>query len=143
MNANELRIGNYISEKGEIRAVNLYILDLIIKRSLDYEPIHITEEWLLKFGFEICTGHFYKHLKNAYKRDDFDFTVCFWHDGTIDLDSAFGDMFGIELKHIKYIHQLQNLYFALTEKELFIELNIDIPEDYIPFRIQKDTMKGE
>lgn len=144
MDIRELRIGNLVDTVNHgngttspnkqpmwVQAIELHYVELchlkdsihdtrrFLKKPLnDIIPIPITEEWLLKFGFKICTGHFYNHLKNAYSRDDFDFTVCFWDDGTIDLDSAFDDMFGIELKHIKFIHQLQNLYFALTGEEL-------------------------
>lgn len=71
-------------------------------------PIPITEEWLLKFGFEKIENldclEFYK--------DDVSFFI---------------NLNGIYLKyvtariHIKHIHQLQNLYFDLTGEELTIK----------------------
>jgi len=74
-----------------------------------YEPIPITEEWLFKFGF--VDGHKCEEYHNfiildpffivAYKKNNYHLHVY--------------GKFNIE---IKYIHQLQNLYFALTGKEL-------------------------
>jgi len=69
------------------------------------EPIPLTEEWLLKFGFEIKQGRFgneYWGKINLYTSSDKKIVFCF--DGY--------------LKGIKYVHQLQNLYFALTGNEL-------------------------
>ncbi|WP_131828098.1 hypothetical protein [Elizabethkingia anophelis] len=73
-----------------------------------FTPIHLTEEWLVKLGFEKsdslsnCTK-----TTNGYKFD-------FAGGEVLYLDS-------VRLKHIKYVHQLQNLYFALTGEELTIK----------------------
>jgi hypothetical protein len=101
MKASELRIGNlvYLPSKA------IYSVDFLYKNyeMLNvWEPIPITEEWLLKFSFKnnelVCN-----HL------------IFIW----------FGDHVGIKgmLGLIKpwscvYVHQLQNLYFALTGEEL-------------------------
>jgi hypothetical protein len=72
-----------------------------------FEPIPITEEWLIKFGFE----------KNSYWFKD-DNMLRF---GLIDnkLHCSIGnDENGFLYNRINYIHQLQNLYFALTGQEL-------------------------
>lgn len=74
----------------------------------DIQPIPITEEWLLKFGFSIEDN-------NSYQLDtDLGFSI--W--GRIG--QAFNvyvnsDSIGNEKQ---YVHELQNLYFALTGKEL-------------------------
>ena len=75
---------------------------------LEYaSPIPLTEEWILKFGFE--------------KKKDYYNRYYFSIDGMdIRIDD---DMFETEVgeslyKRIKYVHQLQNLYFALNDKEL-------------------------
>ena len=74
----------------------------------DLIPIPLTEEWLIKFGFRktwfgydiISTGIEIEPLENE------DYTICInaneYHIG----------------ENFKYVHQLQNLYFALTNKEL-------------------------
>jgi hypothetical protein len=69
-------------------------------------PIQITEEWLLQLGFykNIDTGLF---EKSGYQ---IDLTVLKCHFYLPD----FGDWY----KEIEFIHELQNLYFALTGEEL-------------------------
>jgi hypothetical protein len=72
------------------------------------EPIPLTEEWLLKFGF----------------KDRYDY----WKKGGVKMVWSSrivrtGERLGIRHKkcdHIVYVHQLQNLYFALTGEELII-----------------------
>jgi len=65
------------------------------------KPIPLTEEWLTKFGFKKDDGFFNK-------------------DG-VWLTPDFG-LDGINpFKPIKYVHQLQNLFFAITGEELTLE----------------------
>ena len=71
-------------------------------------PIPLTEEWLLKFGFEECDSripYFRKQSLVTYKQDG-----IFW----IDYYNTC-----IELYHV---HQLQNLFFALTNEELTFKI---------------------
>jgi hypothetical protein len=65
------------------------------------KPIPLTEEWLLKFGFE--------------KYDDM---ILYWELDDVTIWEEKGKYQFFSDKNIKYVHQLQNLYFALTEKEL-------------------------
>jgi len=75
------------------------------------EPIPITEEWLLKFGFVRKEDYF--HLNNK-----------FFSGYAFDLKNfclvkeypAYGNEF--HTTDIMYVHQLQNLIFALTGEEL-------------------------
>lgn len=69
-------------------------------KNCELKPIPITEEWLLKFGFE---G---------------------WDIDNYTLILTNGNFFKLECldpiaTNIFYVHQLQNLYFALTGKELW------------------------
>lgn len=76
------------------------------------EPIPLTEEWLFKFGFKF-DGHC-----SWWKNELIELTI----DTGEDEYSVFnnnGDY--ITLKGIKYVHSLQNLYFALTGEELEIK----------------------
>lgn len=69
-----------------------------------YEPIPLTEEWLIKLGFEknITTDLY----------PTFSYDILNVNDGIIYvLNYGF-------VSHIKYAHQLQNLYFTLTGEEL-------------------------
>jgi len=71
----------------------------------DVEPIPLTEEWLFKLGF----------LK--YKGDNKDFWL---NDFEFANDLKWIFWRGNILENIKYVHQLQNLYFCLTGAELTV-----------------------
>lgn len=77
----------------------------------DFEPIPLTEEWLLKFGFEKTPWYF-----NSYRLviGNNDYAILIDLDG----DCEVGDIITCK---IQYVHQLQNLYFALTGEELTIK----------------------
>jgi hypothetical protein len=117
--ANELRLGNWIDDQESgirfIGSIGQYTLSLghdgysgLDGRNYSQiSPIELTEEWLLKFGFETLNGGFYfLRLKDGYR-----FEILF-REGNIKADLLTFD------PQIKYVHQLQNLYFALTGEEL-------------------------
>ena len=124
MDAKELRIGNWILDHEADPKKTIYyqveeIQRLSNNKSLnqtlgvtyrkgscwtcDVEPIPLTEEWLVKFGFDNLgdygwgIGYFHIRFRNIHK----------FH---FPLENR--------LVRIKYVHQLQNLYFALTNEEL-------------------------
>src|SRR5579864_5869204 len=72
----------------------------------DLSGIQLTEEWLLKFGFKCTSGEWY------YPETEFGITFNEDHEPLHIWDASFTDA------PIKYVHQLQNLYFALTGTEL-------------------------
>lgn len=77
------------------------------------EPIPLTEEWLIKFGFhrhhaDYSNGVIY--LKNVPGNDSF-----VWGVYPDELGSGFV-VKGSKL--IKYVHTLQNLYYSLIQEEL-------------------------
>ena len=76
-----------------------------------YEPIPITEEWLLKFGFEKIIGsnesNFTNGFYNLFVNSLGEVNFYFFKEG---------DWY----QKIDYVHQLQNLYFALTGSELTV-----------------------
>ena len=108
--ANELMIGNYVSRpdlgNGEQRTEQvLAIFERVkttgpIKTIVDFsdiKPIPLTEEWLIKFGFEKKTHSFV--IKSI----------------SIKLQSKFYFYAPTSIM-IKHVHQLQNLCFALGEQ---------------------------
>lgn len=110
MKASELKIGNHLRypkknyfeiTESDFKNDNFWydIHDEII------EPIPITEDWLIRFGFEPKVMHFQKTGSHfyVYKRHTDNQLVYRTNNFTIEL---------------KFIHQLQNLYFALTGEEL-------------------------
>lgn len=108
----ELRIGNWvIGEDG-----NYYQIEQIVPRLWHIEPpipIPLTPEILEKAGFkEDRTGFALPDIMSLSfsVTKDFGYMAC-WGDKSLHLPYD-----------VKYLHQLQNLYFALTGEELQIEL---------------------
>ena len=109
--ANELRIGNLIKEAllGEI-IVTPSVLQDLLHGAENYEPILLTEEWLIKFGFKKSEENYgYKVLQlNNYIQLK-----------TNSEGNVSGNLFLSKLRiECKYVHQLQNLYFPLKGVEL-------------------------
>jgi len=134
--ANELRIGNWVQynpkavDEGteiiplQIEMISFKEQDFIASLDEPYDnnyfegellPIPLTEKWLLEFGFEWEEG--YKCWQNEialYKGNDeypFNYSCQFFEHQN--------------LVTVYYIHQLQNLYFALTGQELIRQEVID------------------
>lgn len=137
MKANELRIGNLINvfrhpedeSMTSMMAMDISLVDGVYWTELEdgfmvnvedgITAIPLTEEWLLKFGFENKGHGFSDNI--YYKQQEW----CNWgHRVTISktgtvLSHGFMNQWS-ELTALKYVHQLQNLYFALTGEELTI-----------------------
>lgn len=122
MNAQELRIGNWINYDGEnIELTRNRFKLLVFTLGCDFtEPILITEEWLFKLGFintqiglfeinVLSRGKINIHINK--KRL------------LVEIGTTGSYLFG-ETK-IKSIHQLQNLYFALTGEELTLQEGVN------------------
>ena len=126
MNAKEFRIGNLINyrivdkfderkEWLEVSEIDYDDLRIIEKKHLmnqDYQPIEITEEWLLKLNFEII------YKSNFTLRLDHKENYKFGAGWNLVNGHFHIRYIGEQFTHIKYVHQLQNLYFAITELEL-------------------------
>ena len=76
------------------------------------EPILLTEEWLIKLGFEIGSDMFEEHTE---------YEKIVKPGVSITLSHEFECYQGIYSQKIQYVHQLQNLYFVLTGEELEIK----------------------
>jgi hypothetical protein len=134
MKARELRIGNDIKlfRKPEDKEMtNFKIKSIFYDDELEchyveledgfcvnidkgIEPIPLTEEWLLKFGFEKLDDGTYKKL------------VTVWESLYIDLDINIlqigcnnREWFSFN-RDITKVHKLQNLYYELSGEELTI-----------------------
>jgi hypothetical protein len=125
MKASELRIGNYVkfdNHEDEYYKVSGCDISELSDELIDLNasPIPLTEEWLLKFGF---IRHHYDYandviyIKNI-ADNEIDNAEFEWGVYPNELGS------GIQIKNrksLKYVHQLQNLYFALTGEELVVK----------------------
>lgn len=116
MKAQELRIGNFVSNPplSEFRVIDyLDIRDFAEGRLIQpFEPIPLTEDWLKRFGFEDKNGYqhpcYRKDLILIYGRPENKWCVVIGG-GINSFESTDKQM---------HVHQLQNLYFALTGTEL-------------------------
>ena len=114
MKSNELRIGNWVEQPNNgVTRVTAILNDLQIKTETGYVdkycmPIPLTEEWLLKFGFELDIEDG-GYQKGKYKVSVSDEGCLFF---------IYIGYYPEEIAEFKYVHQLQNLYFALTGEEL-------------------------
>ncbi len=142
MKAEELRIGNFIASSGNPKNIETCVVGKVHSiSSMDtqfeqieveteeefiwffknsYFGIPLTEKWLIDFGFKkyaessVCKGWAIgvnpitqDYLLNLtwMKNEDGTLAECFYKNGYFT---------------IQHVHQLQNLYFALTRKELRI-----------------------
>ena len=125
---NELRINNliyrkfYKNDQKEVREMILPYFSQFDR----LEPIPITEEWLLKLGFIEDSFEYIKIISpdgllgirlNPYDVDFEEIGVCIFQKDDTGITEEHENHY-VFLYSIKYIHQLQNLYFALTGKEL-------------------------
>ena len=137
MNANELRIGNKIlfiicdkedSKLDEKKEITVDISDFEFIRDNDslFEGIPLTEEWLLKFGFVNNHEYTYTLYFNCVfgYLNELEFFFEPNEDVCITLrqkDISEKEKESIFLNKLEYAHQLQNLYFALTNEELTLK----------------------
>jgi len=128
MKANELRIGNWVHNTNkDVRVKSLSddsFMSIVTEPNLigathggDIHPIPLTEEWLVKFGWD--NGMITKGFNRVYVKlnctvstpsgDEFIYGiyVCKKRNGVGDL-----------ITQVKYVHSLQNIYFSLTGEEL-------------------------
>ena len=131
MKSTELRIGNYLQDKATktlLKVIELtekgiitYVIDrskFPLAKGWGLEPIPLTEEILLKCGFGKSDEHEMGHNYN----ESFGFYYDY-HFKRFRLECDDGIKHGAEMDiSIHFLHQLQNLYFALTNEELTVNL---------------------
>jgi hypothetical protein len=119
MKAQDLRIGNWVQFRHTETPVLITLADFVREYKdehlEDYEPIPLTEEWLEWFGFKLPAHswigdkfHLSEYGKGSKYPNGGVWVVAMNKNNAI-------------ISEIQYVHQLQNLYFALTNTEL--ELN--------------------
>lgn len=125
------RIGNlinYINSEGVkqdvIHCLNyttLTVGDAFNRETIKYRsilPIPLTDEWLIKFGFEKRIGRFIgNRFTIGLNTRTLDFILSIEQ-----TDEKKQHFFYLNSFHkIEYVHTLQNLYFILTSEELKIK----------------------
>ena len=142
MKVNELRIGDWVLYNDlyckiigidKIRMDEDRVLVEYHNGETDYcyigyiEPIELTEEVLVKIGFKEKIGYinyskvFYDENNHC---DSTNIYYCsrlkhfkFTHDKSKEVDLQMMDLY-----NIKYLHQLQNAYYCITNQEMEIKL---------------------
>lgn len=116
MKTNELRLNNYVLETEQVVLLStnydLFKCLVNVDREIGYKPIPLTEEWLLKFGFKKVGINFELNSIVIWYSS---YEKCFvWRFMNVGEDAD-------RKVRLDYLHQLQNLYFALTGEELTIK----------------------
>ncbi len=109
----ELRIGNWV-ESPVVRwaQINVKGIQAVANGKHKYKPIPLTEEWLVKFGFREELLYWVIDMMGTELS-----IIKESGSALVGLEHECG---GTDLK-IQHVHQLQNLYFALTGEELTIK----------------------
>jgi hypothetical protein len=120
--ANELRIGNLVTWEDEPNRIlkvdeigyNRWVRfengdgSIIDDEECNLQPIPITEEWLLRFGFELELKEGNQNEYRVYSFNQITYNTnhgWWWNKCHLEVQP-------------NNIHQLQNLFFALTGEEL-------------------------
>jgi hypothetical protein len=126
MDVKELRVGNTVycfgTNGGPNEWVELNISPQHIQTCFDhpelFKPISLTEDWLLKFGFIRNGSYLNWSISYFFIREEKKLTI----EGEYGFCASitYRDKFAM-ISMLKYVHELQNLYFALTGEELTIK----------------------
>ena len=114
MNVKDLRIGNYLRKENTVVQIDARsIFDMSAPNGMSkYEPIPLTEEWLLKFGF---IDRYNARWLQDNKMTTWEVTII---DGKFHV-TVNGDEY--RLCELHYVHELQNVYHSLTGEELTLK----------------------
>ena len=131
MKASELRLGNFVHHNENNKAYidnYLTVCELaeksittfyrsfdgsiqVVRNKKDYQPIPLTEEWLLRFGFEKDgPGWYWLSTKDRFTDLGYSYNLT---TNVFEFDNC-------DLPDVHFVHQLQNLFWALCGKELEI-----------------------
>lgn len=116
MKASELRVGSLVDYEGAVHTVyeiqtnlcrsyrNKNNAEMYLHGYSEIKPIPLTEEWLTKLGFDGCNWIDAGALGFQYLPYEKCVTLIYSE--------------SVSVPNIQFVHQLQNLYFALTGEEL-------------------------
>lgn len=127
MKVTEIRVGNLIESNNEHCKVEAILLNGAIRtdggdgKLFEFKPIPLTEQLIIKFGFDKVEdlgdmiSYEFKDKKRGYGiKYDHEEWVFYLYAGT-----SYTPLI-CDAEPFQYVHQLQNLYFALTGIELII-----------------------
>ena len=129
MKPNEVRFVNLVKYKGKVYKIAAITEEYPYLNTTEFgdgvvewgdlEGIELNEEWLIKFGFKKV-----KDISISAKSFHYENGKCWIY--LIENGFEF-ELITLSERHnscktYKYVHQLQNLYFALTDRELILNL---------------------
>lgn len=113
MNANELRVGNYVNiiaegheNKPDLLKWGIDDFDFHKKRMNNIQGVPLTERWILDLAFKLIDGYYEINTTSVFQ---------LLHKGNNHYNAESID---IVLCDLYYVHDLQNFYFAIERKEL-------------------------
>jgi hypothetical protein len=123
---NELRVCNLVNDPALENPIEIQPQGLVYVQSGQFKvyPIPLTEEWLLKFGFEnlgINDPYDAQYVLHNVIDGTSDFTINVCGD---DFEPTIDGTDAICWHDFNYVHQLQNLFFILIGKELTLKNGI-------------------
>jgi hypothetical protein len=121
IDARELRIGSLVEYGGRVLLLDESTFTTFLLEGFGgLVPIPLTEDWLVRMGFELNRiikngerderADYYFHPNRAFNLHAYKYKN--YSEGGLSLEF---------LPHVKFVHQLQNLYHALTGEELTIK----------------------
>jgi len=102
-----LRLGNLVYDNKS--QSNITITELNVGDTQNFEPIPITSEWLEKLEFQRRLRNKPSYTTRNTNKVEFKLDSC---------DNYHWETSVNRFPKVKYIHQLQNIYFTLTETEI-------------------------
>lgn len=143
LKAKDLRIGNIIQVGGNTletyqtykpMVVRLDVIEAIAEENKErpdailsvFQPIRLTDEWLEKLG--LIKKNITEDMPEGLKQPDIDEDGSIWYNwvhGLFNLEIQSNGEIWFEVyshyKHVKYVHELQNLYYSLCGEELVLK----------------------
>jgi len=108
---NQIRNGNYFIENDKIIKWETIFWVYYYKNNFEIKPIFLNNDLFLKLGF---VEYNYHPDSISYKKDDYFITKGVFQ-------KLISDKSAVILRYeLEYLHDLQNLWFALTGEELKI-----------------------
>ncbi len=134
MDAKSLRIGNlllnFLGEVFEVNSATMLAFESNFHPFGKPSPTPIAEEWLLKLGLVNLGNHNInqyesevRYVAKKFIEKSYDFEVCF-ATSTYGGEPYYSIRIRIDNEHVslycklEFIHQLQNIFYALTGEEL-------------------------
>ncbi len=130
MKKEDLRIGNFVNVFDDVGlSPSLVVAPLTDMSASWYEPIILTENWLCWMGFELMDKLYWEDeyrwmYRLSYNNESGGYASEI--DFALDKDGTYCTYLheGECLKHVKYVHQMQNLFHSLTGCEIKVTINV-------------------